>query len=55
VKYLLAGQKKEAKEELSKLLSVRNGVALALCVAYFAGLITLDDVKALLEALGKFL
>lgn len=55
VKYLLAGQKKEAKEELGKLLSVRNGVALLLCIAYFAGLITLDDVKALLEALGQFL
>jgi len=55
VKALLGGKTEEGKKELSKLLTVRNGVALLLCVAYFTGLVTLEDVKALLSALGQFL
>lgn len=49
VKYLFAGDVKEAKEELTKLLSFRNIVALLGCVAFLTGLITIDDLTKLVE------
>jgi hypothetical protein len=55
VKSLLAGKTKEGTDELRKLLTVRNGVALTVCIAYFAGFISMEDVRNLLQAIGEFL
>lgn len=49
VKYLATGNKAEAKAEFAKLISVRNIAALAGCAAYFAGWITLDDLKGFVD------
>lgn len=52
--YLFGGEPQKSKEELSKLLTFRNGVALVLSIAYLTGLITLEDMRAVLEAVGEF-
>ena len=49
VKALFEGDNKTAKAELGKMLTVRNGAALLGSVAYFAGWITLDDLKSFVD------
>lgn len=47
--YWVAGDRREAKEELSKLLTFRNIVALLLSIAFISGIITIEDLRAILE------
>lgn len=46
---LFTGDKREATEQFSKMLTLRNGLALFGSIAYFAGWITLDDLKSFVE------
>lgn len=47
--YFAAGDVREAKDELSKLLTIRNVAALLGCIAFLTGLITIDDLSGLIE------
>ena len=53
--YFTKGNVRDAKNELSKLLSIRNGIALLAFVLVVTGIITLDDLRELLRAIGDFL
>lgn len=55
VSYLTKGKTREAQDELKKLLTIRNGVALLLSIAVLTGLITVEDFRAILQAIGEFL
>ena len=53
--YFTKGNVRDAKNELRKLLSIRNGIALLAFVLFVTGIITLDDLRELLRAIGDFL
>ena len=53
--YFTKGNVREAKQELSKLLSVRNGIALVAFILFVTGVISLEDLRSLLEAIGNFI
>ena len=52
--YFTKGNVREAKNELSKLLSIRNGIALLAFMLFVTGVITLDDLRELLKVIGEF-
>ena len=52
--YFTKGDVRSAKDELRKLLSIRNGIALLAFVLFVTGIITLDDLRELLRAIGDF-
>lgn len=52
-KALFGGDRKKAKEEFSKLLTVRNGIALVASVLYLTGMVTMEDIKAIIELLAE--
>ena len=47
--YFSKGKTREAKEELRKLLSVRNGIALIAFILFVTGVISFDELERLLE------
>lgn len=53
--YFTEGEPAKAADELKKLLSVRNGIALVAFILFVTGLITLEDLRELLKAIGNFL
>ena len=53
--YLTKGNTREARKELNKLLTVRNGIAVLAFLLVVTGILTVDDVRKLLEAIGDFL
>ena len=53
--YLTKGNTREARKELNKLLTVRNGIAMLAFLLVVTGILTVDDVRKLLEAIGDFL
>lgn len=52
--YFTKGDIREGKKELKKLYSVRNGIALVAFTLFVTGVITLDELRSLLVALGEF-
>ena len=55
VSYFTEGDVYKATDELRKLLSVRNGIALVAFILFVTGLISLEDMRELLKAIGNFL
>lgn len=53
--YLGKGNTREARQELNKLLTVRNGFAMVAFILVVTGALSVDDVKKLLDAIGSFL
>lgn len=53
--YISKGNKKEAKQEMQKLISVRNGISVVAFILFASGVITIKDMVALLEAISSFL
>jgi hypothetical protein len=53
--YFTKGEVYEAADELQKLLTVRNGIAVVAFILFVTGLISLDDMRRLLTAIGEFL
>ena len=47
--------RKPSKEELQEIFSVRNVFALVASVSFLAGWITVDDLRAFLEAINSFM
>jgi hypothetical protein len=53
VKAVLTGNWVEAKTEIGKILTVRNGVALAITIPIVLGWITIEDLKNFVDVFGQ--
>ena len=51
--YLLKGKTREAREELDKLLTIRNGIALVVSILIITGVINLEQVEVIVEVLSQ--
>lgn len=53
-KALIVGTTRERKEQLDKIFTERNVVAFMVFGLFIAGVITIEDAKAILNAIGNF-